>query len=910
MERHALQPAASHPHPHPHPPLQTSSPSGYQTLRKRKRERRTPTACESCRRRKAKCDGQTPCSPCQRIRVQCVYPEPRTTVAKSDAQLSGPVSSTRSAVGTELPCKDSGGDAHSSSRPQPSLVVHSACDTQEESSFTEGYHADEGQDTGSLQEVNQHTRGYEFYGATGVFPLLNKLRSRARSYHQQRNHQTPDANPAAPDQLGQTTSPKDPPTASSLETVSLVNYLYNTSDDTRSGRHNDVLDEASQEKSSYASPVLSSTTPNDECLVDQTTLAAAHGRSHPTINETTRPSLTISQALTPAAPPPHTPGDQRLEIEAYFIKTYFQNLHLISPLLDQSSFLSKCTVKKWQRPPVASSELGGSSSAPKGCNINHGDHDDRFEAVYYAVAALGAIVAPEDCLLSAGIGLASGLDEVPSHSPLTWAKIFFKKARANLGDVIQVCSLESTQALFLLSIFSQNALQPHNCYMYSGMAARTALAIGLPDERICRSDRQLRTASKTWWTIYSHEVEMCCSSGRDSLLRDRINYRIRCPSLIDGQDDNFLFITALTSLAEILSKASSSLYGPTSTLSISEKSAIATSLDETLLKWVTELPERYSFHGVSLKEPEAIGKRKTVLRLKYYNAQILIHRPFLEFANHESSLISSHVEACLDASRQTIDLLYNTYLNRSYFRTWWYNTTYTLNATIVVLYVVFQGFAIVPYHRLVLDVEKSLEILHAMDGVVVARNCAELIREVLNIARTALPQRFWHDHHAGVDVVTPRDQQRGAAQSSQQSPSRHPHVALQSPSAVTATGEAAPTVTATMPCSGSERAASAHSGSLPRLENLAPYFLPHDDLFALLFEQNLVESMNSPWQDQAENTAGGSYHFSGTQGHQLDFMPNIGASPDDEGQEWEVNCPANEGVLLSSETPGQGWDLV
>lgn len=125
-------------------------------------------------------------------------------------------------------------------------------------------------------------------------------------------------------------------------------------------------------------------------------------------------------------------------------------MHLISPLLDQSSFLAKCKAKKWQRPPASSSEPDGSSSAPKGRDIKHGGYDDRFEAVYYAVAALGAIVAPEDCLLSAGIGLASGSDEGPSHPPLTWAKIFFRKARANLGDVIQVCSLESTQALFLL----------------------------------------------------------------------------------------------------------------------------------------------------------------------------------------------------------------------------------------------------------------------------------------------------------------------------------------------------------------------------------------------------------------------------------------------------------------------------
>lgn len=206
-------------------------------------------------------------------RAQCVYPEPRPAVAKSDAQLSGPAPSIRSAVGTELPRKDSRGDAYSISRPQPSFVAQSACDTQEGSCYTGEQPpsrscapmgkahdidiADEGQDLGGLQEVNQHTRGYEFYGATGVFPLLNKLRSRARSYHQQQSHQTQDANRTTSDQSGRTTSPKDSRTAGSLETVSLVNYLYNNADDTGTGRSNDELDEAGREESSYASPLLS-----------------------------------------------------------------------------------------------------------------------------------------------------------------------------------------------------------------------------------------------------------------------------------------------------------------------------------------------------------------------------------------------------------------------------------------------------------------------------------------------------------------------------------------------------------------------------------------------------------------------------------------------------------------------------
>lgn len=107
--------------------------------------------------------------------------------------------------------------------------------------------------------------------------------------------------------------------------------------------------------------------------------------------------------------------------------------------------------------------------------------------------------------------------------------------------------------------------------------------------------------------------------------------------------------------------------------------------------------------------------------------------------------------------------------------------------------------------------------------------------------------------------------------------------------------------------SRSERTASASNDTLPHFENFASYFLPHDNLFALLFEQNLVESMNSPLQDQAANilVAGGS-----SQGQQLDSISNIRVSSDDDGQDWEVDYLANEGVLLDSETHGEGRDLV
>jgi len=54
------------------------------------------------------------------------------------------------------------------------------------------------------------------------------------------------------------------------------------------------------------------------------------------------------------------------------------------------------------------------------------------------------------------------------------------------------------------------------------------------------------------------------------------------------------------------------------------------------------------------------------------NHRILLHRPFLIAATAENKpeLYMIHVKACVDASGKTIDILYNAYLYRPYFRTW------------------------------------------------------------------------------------------------------------------------------------------------------------------------------------------------------------------------------------------------
>jgi hypothetical protein len=82
--------------------------------------------------------------------------------------------------------------------------------------------------------------------------------------------------------------------------------------------------------------------------------------------------------------------------------------------------------------------------------------------------------------------------------------------------------------------------------------------------------------------------------------------------------------------------------------------------------------------------------------------------------------------------------MYDAYTNRHYFRSWWYNSTYTLYAGMVVLYIIMLGHTTVPSNELLEDVIKAQNILQSMEEAVVARRSANLIREGLEVARACV----------------------------------------------------------------------------------------------------------------------------------------------------------------------------
>lgn len=204
--------------------------------------------------------------------------------------------------------------------------------------------------------------------------------------------------------------------------------------------------------------------------------------------------------------------------------------------------------------------------------------------------------------------------------------------------------------------------------MYSGMAVRSALAIGIPSLKGYES----APASALWWALYAHEVEMCASAGREATLREPSYYRIPLPFALAPSNPKQSFSEHMVALAHLLQELNQETSRIERQALTTHNSIKSLELDQRLLDWKSNLPRPLDLDSVSLVEPEWLTKQKIVLTLRFYNARILIHRPFLIAAagGTTAGISSDHVTLCVDASRRTINLLYNAYANRPYFRTW------------------------------------------------------------------------------------------------------------------------------------------------------------------------------------------------------------------------------------------------
>ena len=414
----------------PNPAGSATSQGHPSETRKRRRLPRASQACEMCRTRKTKCDQQVPCSLCSYHDFECHYSSSTSGSKKSrEAQRA---SSRNTSLVSKHPASQVPHGDRAIQRPQPTIppsqgirllegqrvsppaANQDTADTHSEADMLEREEPNpastceagttlmheelltkdtEGEMSG-LGGLNAHTQGTEFYGGSSNLAFLSTLFARARIRARSSSGEQEASARGGESVHGDTDSPGH----LSNSRLSIVDLMYNAdyppaSNSSASPAAGSQVRDIRQSPCSYATPGYE--LPN---------LETSGGRPY---------------------------SNDKKEIENYFVDSYFANKHHIHPFLDECRFRSQCSQIWAPDSPLSPQKR------------------TTFHSLYYSVVAVGAINAP----LEESSVLIGGHQSTPANrtrNTLEWANWYFDLAQRALGNIFQISTLETCQALFLL----------------------------------------------------------------------------------------------------------------------------------------------------------------------------------------------------------------------------------------------------------------------------------------------------------------------------------------------------------------------------------------------------------------------------------------------------------------------------
>ncbi|KAE8326305.1 fungal-specific transcription factor domain-containing protein [Aspergillus sergii] len=408
-----------------------------------------------------------------------------------------------------------------------------------------------------------------------------------------------------------------------------------------------------------------------------------------------------------------------------FVDNFFATIHYIYPILAKPAFLEKCELV-W---------AGKTSSLSQS-----------FIALYYSILSLGALLRPRE------EGPIGGIED------LLWSRKFFDEARTR-SNSSTITDLEMVQCHFYLAKVCQNALNLHWAYLQIGQAVRIALSIGInrePSLNCVKDPEVLKAESRTWWCLYFLETELAFSIGRPDTLGADIYHNRRYPittgdALNDGRAPELLeppqcaIIKHMVDISRLIRTICVNIY--MSNLTLEKTIAVAAQIQQRIERWVETLPpELRPLTEVGQRRPlkaamvpQYVKKQRLATTTRYHNLRILLFGRLLmksSMAERASNAqLQEQIGKCLDSARLTIEIVYETFQHQDFFRTWFYNTTYTIFAASIILVYIFQAPPESEYDALSRQVETAIEILETMEESVVAAKAAKLIQTALISAR-------------------------------------------------------------------------------------------------------------------------------------------------------------------------------
>ncbi|KAJ5284571.1 hypothetical protein N7505_002551 [Penicillium chrysogenum] len=159
---------------------------------------------------------------------------------------------------------------------------------------------------------------------------------------------------------------------------------------------------------------------------------------------------------------------------------------------------------------------------------------------------------------------------------------------------------------------------------------------------------------------------------------------------------------------------------------------IGLAIRTALAMGINREPGTNSKKSADLRKAESRTWCEISFAMGYHNLRILLFGSFLlrSTPRDRASTPGSQegVQKCLDSAKQTIDLIYQTYQHSDFFRTWFYNVTYTVFAASIILIYLAQEAIPTEAQPLLRLIDMAIEILLIMDECAFALEAAKLLR--------------------------------------------------------------------------------------------------------------------------------------------------------------------------------------
>ncbi|KAM5386529.1 hypothetical protein ACJZ2D_000492 [Fusarium nematophilum] len=324
----------------------------------------------------------------------------------------------------------------------------------------------------------------------------------------------------------------------------------------------------------------------------------------------------------------------------------------------------------------------------------------------------------------------------------------------------------------------------NHCWTLFGITAQLAMALGIhrksrvdvkTSSRVDHIDLECR--KRTFWCAYNLNTYLSAALGRPMTFHDE-DIDQELPLCVDDEQLRFgpapqpvVLGPSLTSatvaqikLSRILAAILRALYG-INTRSTEEHFTLARKFTHDLAEWRQHISYLLDTDGSSAIFVKLVLRQRDVLKLAYWHAQILVHRPFLlksftSLANYgvNGELLSSrreemqqNIKICIDAATQIIEHIDRIHAAGEFYSTLFFIPYYGFSAVVILYVYAIQQRAELPdtytrYFRLASKCHAQIESIAIKGslmqryGVVLQELRLEVLRNNTYLASVSTPR--------------------------------------------------------------------------------------------------------------------------------------------------------------------------